>query len=285
MTESTTQGAPTLLAEGFVFAEAPRWHDGELWFSDMHGEAVYSTTPSGETTRRLALPGGKPSGIGFLPDGSALIVSMTERVLLRRAPDGSHSVHARLDTLVDDELNDMVVAPNGTAYVGSYPDPENPSEGLLLKVLPDGSASVAARDMHFPNGTVLSPDGRTLIVAESKGRRLTAFDVDAHGDLGGRRVVAATPDAAPDGIALDAEGAVWAAFPLAREFRRILPGGEVTDRVRVGGRMAVACTLGGPDRRTLFLASAAEWNAVDLGGDVTSVIETLRVAVPGAGTP
>ncbi|UGQ11929.1 SMP-30/gluconolactonase/LRE family protein [Yinghuangia sp. ASG 101] len=283
MTASTTHGAPTTLAEGFVFAEAPRWHAGELWVSDMHGEAVHTVSPSGETTLRLELPGRKPSGIGFLPDGSALIVSMTERALLRLAPDGSCSVHARLEALVADELNDMVVAPDGTAYVGSYP--ADPPAGLLLRVRPDGSASVAARDLRFPNGTVLSADGRTLIVAESKARRFTAFDVDAHGNLGGRRVVATTPDAAPDGMALDAEGAIWAGFPLAREFRRVLPGGEVTDRVRVGGRMAIACTLGGPDRRTLFLTSASEWDAVELGGAPTSVVETLRVEVPGTGTP
>ncbi|XVQ14945.1 SMP-30/gluconolactonase/LRE family protein [Spirillospora sp. CA-255316] len=276
-------GAPEFLAGGFVFAEGPRWRAGELWFSDMHGEAVYTTTLRGETTLRLEMPGEKPSGIGFLPDGSALIVSMAERALLRLAPDGSRSVHARLDGLVEDELNDMVVSADGTAYVGSYPT--GPDAGVLVRVAPDGSASVAAERLDFPNGSAITPDGRTLIVAESKARRFTAFDIDGGDGLVRRRVVAATPDAAPDGIALDAEGAVWAAFPLAHEFRRVLPGGGVTDRVRAGDRMAIACVLGGPDRRTLFLLSASDWNAGNLAGARTSVIETVRVGVPGAGLP
>ncbi|MFC5748321.1 SMP-30/gluconolactonase/LRE family protein [Actinomadura rugatobispora] len=279
----TTLGAPELLAGGFVFAEGPRWRAGELWFSDMHGEAVYSTTSRGETTLRLEMPGEKPSGLGFLPDGSALIVSMAERALLRLAPDGSRSVHARLGELVADELNDMVVAADGTAYVGSYPT--EPDAGVLVRVAPDGSASIAAERLDFPNGSALSPDGRTLIVAESKGRRFTAYDVDGRDGLVRRRVVATTPDAAPDGMALDAEGAIWAAFPLAHEFRRILPGGDVTDRVHVGDRMAIACVLGGDDRRTLFLLSASDWNAGNLAGARTSVIETVRVSVAGAGVP
>jgi sugar lactone lactonase YvrE len=294
---------PEPLADGFVFAEGPRWRDGRLWFSDMQGEAVYTTTLAGETTRVLELPGGKPSGIGFLPDGSALVVSMTDRRLLRLAPDGSSSVHARLDELSRDELNDMVVAADGTAFVGSYPT--EPDAGLLIRVAPDGSASIASAGMDFPNGVVISPDGGTLTIAESKGRRFTAFDLDRDNNLGRRRVVATTPDAAPDGIALDAEGAIWAAFPLAHEFRRILvgggvgsdaggdagggaggdAGGGVTDRIPMGDRMAIACALGGPDRRTLFLLSATDWSAAALAGSRTSSIATVRVRVPGAGLP
>lgn len=276
---------PALLADGFVFAEGPRWHGGKLWFSDMHGEAVHTTTLDGETTRVVELPGRKPSGLGFLPDGTPLVVSMTDRALLRLAADGTFTVHADLAHLVADELNDMVVDETGTAYVGSYNT--EPGTGVIVRVAPDGSAAVAADGLEFPNGTVLTPDGRTLIVAESKGRRFTAFDVDLDGQgrLAHPRVVAETPDAAPDGIALDAEGAIWAAFPLAREFRRILSGGEVTDRVDCGERMAIACALGGDDRRTLFLLSAKDWSAASLRGERTSVVETLRVAVPGAGLP
>ncbi|ONH24187.1 gluconolactonase [Pseudofrankia asymbiotica] len=274
---------PELLADGFVFAEGPRWRDGKLWFSDMHGEAVYATTMTGETTRVLEMPGRKPSGLGFLPDGSLLIVSMADRELLRLSPDGTRSVHARLGHLVDDELNDMVVAANGTAFVGSYS--LEPDAGLLLRVTPGGQVSVAAEKMNFPNGTVISPDGRTLTAAESKARRLTAFDLDADLNLDGRRVVATAPDAAPDGIALDALGGIWAAFPLAHEFRRILPGGEVTDRVPLGDRVAIACALGGPDRRTLFLLSAVDWNSAALGGARTSTVSVVRVRVPGDGLP
>ncbi|MBL7487745.1 SMP-30/gluconolactonase/LRE family protein [Frankia sp. AgB1.9] len=272
---------PALLADGFVFAEGPRWRDGRLWFSDMHGEAVYTVTLAGETSRVLNLPGRKPSGLGFLPDGSALVVSMADRELLRLAPDGSYAVHARLGHLLDDELNDMVVAADGTAFVGSYS--LTPDTGVLLRVTPDGVPSVAAAAMSFPNGAVISADGRTLTVAESKGRRFTAFDLDSDLSLRGRRVVATTPDAAPDGIALDADGGIWAGFPLAHEFRRVLPGGEVTDRIPTGERMAIACALGGPDGRTLFLLSARDWNSAALGGARTSVIETTRVRVPGDG--
>jgi sugar lactone lactonase YvrE len=283
MTVLETDARPALLADGFVFTEGPRWHDGRLWFSDMHGEAVYTSTLAGEVTPVLRTPGKKPSGLGFLPDGSALVVSMAERELLRLAPDGSCSVHARLGDLVDDELNDLVVAADGTAFVGTYS--LEPDTGALLRVTPDGQVSVAAAGMSFPNGTVISPDGRTLTVAESKRRQLTAFDLDAAMILSGRRVVATMPDAAPDGIALDAQGGIWAGFPLAHEFRRILPGDEITDRIHLGERMAIACTLGGPDRRTLFLLSARDWNSAALGGARTSVIETVRVRVPGAGLP
>jgi sugar lactone lactonase YvrE len=275
--------APALLAEGFVFGEGPRWRDGRLWLSDMHGEAVYSTTLEGKTTLELSLPGKKPSGLGFLPGGSVLIVSMAERQLLRLDPDGSTSVHTDLADLVADELNDMVVDTEGTAFVGSYPTERG--TGVLVRVTPDGAAQIVADRLDFPNGTVISADGRTLVVAESIGRQFTAFDIDPAKNLSGRRVVATTEDAAPDGIALDAEGGIWAGYPLAHEFRRVLPGGEVTDRVPMGERMAIACTLGGDDRRTLFLLSAADWSAKALQGKRTGTVQTLRVRVPGAGLP
>ncbi|WP_374122149.1 SMP-30/gluconolactonase/LRE family protein [Frankia sp. AiPa1] len=274
---------PRPLAQGFVFVEGPRWHAGQLWFSDMHGEAVHRATLAGETTRVAVLSGRKPSGLGFLPDGTPLVVSMAERTILRLAADGSFTVHADLSGLVDDELNDMVVDATGTGFVGSYPT--EPDAGVIVRVRPDGSAAVVADGMDFPNGSAISPDGRTLIVAESKGRRLTAFDLDGQGVLSGRRVLADRLGAAPDGIALDAEGAVWAAFPLAHEFRRILPGGEVTDVIDTGERMAIACALGGEDRRTLFLCAALDWNSSTLGGRRTSVVLTRQVPVAGAGRP
>jgi sugar lactone lactonase YvrE len=272
-----------LLADGFVFGEGPRWHDDLLWFSDMHGEAVYTLTLSGDVTRRLELPGKKPSGLGFLPDGSTLIVSMTDRAVLRLDRDGAVRVHAAFDHLVQDEINDMVVASDGTAFIGTYSTA--PDSGVLVRISPEGKAEIAADGLDFPNGTVITADGRTLIVAESKARRFTAYDLGADGTLSGRRVVATTPDTAPDGIALDAEGGIWAGFPLGHEFRRVLPGGEVTDRVPMGEDMAIACALGGDDRRTLFLLSARSWDAKALGGARTSTVTTVRVSVPGVGTP
>jgi sugar lactone lactonase YvrE len=177
----------------------------------------------------------------------------------------------------------MVVDSAGVAFVGSYP--KERGTGVLVRVLPDGAAQVVAEGLDFPNGAVISADGQTLIVAESIGRRFTAFDLDAAKSLHGRRVFAATPDCAADGIALDAEGAIWAAFPLAHEFRRVLPGGEVTDIIQLGERMAIACALGGEGRRTLFLLSAADWSAKVLEGTRTSSVETIAVRVPGAGLP
>jgi len=274
---------PTLLADGFVFGEGPRWRDGRLWLSDMHGEAVYSTTTSGTTTLELSLPGKKPSGLGFLPGGSLLIVCMAERQLLRLDTDGTTSVHADLADLVADELNDMVVDAAGTAFVGSYPSVRG--TGVLVRVTADGTAQIVADGLDFPNGTVISADGRTLIVAESIGRQFTAFDIDSAKNLSGRRVVATTGDAAPDGIALDAEGGLWAGYPLAHEFRRVLPGGEVTDRIPMGEKMAIACALGGDDRRTLFLLSSVDWSAKALQGKRTGTVETVRVRVPGVGLP
>jgi sugar lactone lactonase YvrE len=277
------EGKPVVLASGFVFGEGPRWRDGLLWFSDMHGEAVYTTTGAGDVQRRLQLPGKKPSGLGFLPDGSLLVVSMTDRAVLRLDPGGSIEVHAALDHLVQDEINDMVVAPDGTAFVGTYSTV--PDGGVLVRISPDGKADIAADGLDFPNGTVITADGRTLVVAESKARRFTAYDLADDRTLSGRRVVATTPDAAPDGIALDAEGGIWAGFPLGKEFRRVLPGGEVTDRVSMGEDMAIACALGGDDRRTLFLLSARSWDAASLGDARTSTVKRVRVSVPGAGTP
>jgi sugar lactone lactonase YvrE len=277
------EGEPELLADGFAFGEGPRWRDGMLWFSDMHGEAVYTVTLSGQVERRLHLPGKKPSGLGFLPDGSALVVSMTDRAVLRLDREGSVELYAALDSLVQDEINDMVVAPDGTAFVGTYST--TPDGGVLVRVSPDGKAEIAADRLDFPNGMVVSPDGRTLTVAESKARRFTAYDLADDGTLSGRRVVATTPDAAPDGIALDAEGGLWAGFPLGHEFCRVLPGGEVTDRISMGDDMAIACALGGDDRRTLFLLSSRSWDAKALGGARTSTVKTVRVSVPGAGTP
>lgn len=280
---SVVETEPVVLADGFVFGEGPRWHDGVLWFSDMHGEAVYTTPLTGDVVRRVELPGKKPSGLGFLPDGSTLIVSMTDRAVLRLARDGSVRVHAAFDGLVQDEINDMVVAPDGTAFVGTYSTA--PDAGVLVRISPQGKAEIAADGLDFPNGTVISEDGRTLIVAESKSRRFTAYDLADDGTLSGRRVVATTPDTAPDGIALDAAGGIWAGFPLGHEFRRILPGGEVTDTISMGEDMAIACALGGDDRRTLFMLSARSWDAKALAGARTSTVKTVRVSVPGAGTP
>ena len=217
------------LAEGFAFLEGPRWRDGKLWVSDMHDDRVLAVDLAGRRETVVEVPG-QPSGLGWLPDGRLLIVSMTDRRLLRLDAAGL-SVVADLSGVATFHCNDMVVDAHGRAYVGNFGyDFEAgmpPRAATLALVLPDGTVHVAADDLAFPNGTVLTPDGRTLIVAESFAARLTAFDVAADGTLSRRRIWAALEGAVPDGICLDAEGAIWVASPLSKEVLRVREGGEV----------------------------------------------------------
>jgi sugar lactone lactonase YvrE len=280
---SITEQTPELLTNDLVFGEGPRWRGDLLWFSDMHGEAVWTVDLSGNRTKVVELPGRRPSGLGFLPDGDLLIVSMLEAEILRW--DGKDlSIHADLRSFFAEGCNDMVVDRNGRAYVGSFPSVATPA-GLIVAVEPDATARVAADEMVIPNGSIITPGGTTLIVAESLGRRLTAFDIRPNGELSNRRVHAECPGRGPDGICMDEEGAVWAAMPLAREFQRIMPGGEVVDSVAIDGRMAIACALGGADRETLFLLTAMDHDPIALAGTRQAQIHTIRVAVPGAGIP
>ena len=274
---------PELLTSGLVFGEGPRWRDDRLWFSDMHGEAVWTVDLSGNRQLVVELPGRRPSGLGFLPNGDLLIVSMLEREVLRLNESGI-TLHADLSHLVPDALNDMVVGSDGRAYVGSFP-PASAPVGTLIMVDSDGTPHVAAEEMIIPNGSAITPDGRTLIVAESLGRRLTSFTIQPDGSLVDRRVYADCAGRGPDGICMDAEGAIWTAMTLAREFQRILPGGEVTDAISIDGRMAIACALGGPDRRTLFLLTAREHAAEALAGTHHGRIDVVQVPVAGVGIP
>lgn len=274
---------PEQLAKGFCFGEGPRWFEGLLWFSDLLGEAVHTSTLSGALTT-LPLPGHSPSGLGFRPDGSLLIASAEDRKVLRY--DGETIVEiADLSDLVPANLGDMVVDHRGRAYIGSQAF----TGGVILRLDPvdDGPAdvTVVAEDLDFPNGMVITPDHRTLIVAESIGRRLTAFTIDDDGALHDRRVFADGLDGPPDGIALDAEGGVWTSMTLAHQFERIVAGGAVTDRIDVGDRVAVACALGGPDRRVLFLLSSTDAYPQRLAGTRLSRLDAVPVAAPGAGLP
>lgn len=270
-----------MLAEGFVFPEGPRWHDDRLWLSDMHGETVHRISLDGAVEDVLTLPGDKPSGLGFLPSGELLVVAMRARQIRRY--DGTSTVlHADLSDLAANELNDMLVDREGRAWVGTLHAERE--AGVLIRVEPDGTAEIVATDLDVPNGTVLTDDGR-LIVTESKGRRYTCFDIAPNGSLSSRRVLLEHPEAAGDGLALDAEGGLWSALPLARAFVRLVPGVGITDRIDMGDQMAVACALGGPDRRTLFLLSAPHWDAAELEGRREGRVEMLVVDVPGAGLP
>jgi sugar lactone lactonase YvrE len=274
---------PRLLVDGLVFGEGPRWRDGTLWFSDMHGEAVHTTDLEGNLATAVTLPGREPSGLGFLPDGSLLIVSMREPEILRW--DGNAvTVHADLRQLVSDRCNDMVVDERGNAYVGTYPSASD-FMGVVVHVTPDGTARIAADHVRFPNGSVIAEDGRALLVAESMGRRVTRFAIADDGSLGDRSVYAPCKPHTPDGICLDVDGAFWAGFPLSHEFQRIAPGGEVLDRIPMGERLAIACTLGGPHLRTLFLLTSMQLPGDDIRGTHDATIHVVDVDVPGTGSP
>ena len=257
-----------VLCDGIYFGEGPRWHDGRLWFSDFHAHAVKSVSLSGDLRTEFEIED-RPSGLGWMPDGTMLVVSMTKRRVLRRALDGTMSVHADLSHIADFHCNDMVVDAFGRAYVGNFGfdlDADMVSRGVesvlaehptarLACISPDGSTRVAAEDMHFPNGPVITPDGKTLIVGETLAGVLTAFDIAADGGLSGRRIWAATFPRVPDGICLDAEGAIWIANPIGPECVRIAEGGEVLDVIETG-QNCYACMLGGGDGRTLFMLTA-----------------------------
>ena len=264
----------TPLATDFCFGEGPRWFEGLLWFSDMLGEAVHTVTVGGAMTT-LPLPGHAPSGLGFRPDGTLLIVSTEDRKLLAYDGETVDTV-ADLSALAPADLGDMVVDQRGRAYIGS----QAREGGVILRVDPDATVSVAATDLDFPNGMVITPD-HTLIVAESVGRRLTAYTIGADGELSDRRVFADGLDGPPDGICLDADGGVWTAMTLAHQFERILDGGEVTHRIDIGDRVAIACVLGGVAGRTLFMVSSSDAYPKRLVGTRLSRVDTVIVDTPG----
>lgn len=269
----------TPLANGFCFGEGPRWFEGLLWFSDMLGEAVHTVDLRGSMTT-LPLPGRAPSGLGFLPDGSLLIASTEDRQVLRY--DGETvTTLADLSGDVPANLGDMVIDDAGRAYLGS----QAREDGVIVRVDPDDTVTVVADGLDFPNGMVITEDKPTLIVAESVARRLTAFTIGPDGSLSDRRIFAEGLDGPPDGIALDAEGGVWTSMTLAHQFQRIVGGGAVTDRIDMGDRTAIACMLGGPERRTLFLLSSTDAYPQRLIGTKLSRLDAVTVDIPGAGLP
>jgi sugar lactone lactonase YvrE len=269
----------TPLAKGFCFGEGPRWFEGLLWFSDMLGEAVHTVNLHGDMTT-LPLPGRAPSGLGFRPDGSLLIASTEDRKVLRYDGEVVTTV-ADLENVAPANLGDMVIDDAGRVYVGSQAF----EGGVIVRVDADDTVTVVARDLDFPNGMVITPDRTTLIVAESIGRRLSAYTIGSDGSLSDRRIFADGLDGPPDGITLDAQGGVWASMTLANQFQRIVEGGAVTDRIDMGDRTAIACTLGGPERRTLFLLSSTDAYPQRLVGTKLSRLDAVTVDVPGAGLP
>ncbi len=275
------------LAEGFFFLEGPRWHQGKLWFSDMWGYKVYTLTAGGERQVVCEVPQ-RPSGIGFLPDGTPLIVSMADRKLMK-LKNGALSVHADLSKFAGGDVNDTVTDALGRTYVGNFGydlfSGAEPAPADLVLVEADGATRVVASDLSFPNGAVIKDHGKTLVISESWANRLSAFDIAADGSLTNRRIYANVGDRVPDGICLDAAGAIWVSCFNSGEFLRLLDGGEITDIVTCGDKRAVACQLGGDDGKTLFCLTY-DGQIEDLHKQkAAGAVETVRVAVGGGGSP
>ena len=275
------------LMTGIAFGESPRWHEGRLWFSDWGTQEIVAVDLEGESEVIVCVPS-FPFCIDWLPDGRLLIVSASDGLLLHRDPDGSLVTHADLGGLSDHPWNDIVVDGRGYAYVGNIGFDFSEGEfapGILALVAPDGSARQVAGGLAFPNGIVVTPDNSTLILAESYGNRLTAFDIGVDGGLSDRRVWADLDDGVPDGICLDAEGAVWYGDVPNRRCVRVREGGEVLQTIELD-RGCFACMLGGVDRRTLFMV-AQEWTGMEstTDGERTGRILTAPAPASGAGWP
>lgn len=277
----------SLLHTGIDFGEGPRWHDGRLWFSDFYRHGVFTVDADGNETRVVTVDQ-QPSGLGWLPDGTLLIVSMLDQRVLALGADGELREHADLSDIAADKCNDMVVAENGIAYVGNFgfamDDGAAFDVAKLAGVRPDGTVFVAAEDLMFPNGSVITPDGSTLIVGESFGGRYTAWDIGADGTLSNRRVWAKLDGHTPDGCCLDDEGAIWMSDVVNHRFCRVHEGGEISETIEVDGH-AVACMLGGDDGRTLFLFVSPGTTPDAVAGRGESVILTARVEARAAGRP
>ncbi|MBT4161221.1 MAG: hypothetical protein HOC70_17745 [Gammaproteobacteria bacterium] len=276
-----------VLVDGLCFGEGPRWHDGKLWFSDMHANTVYTVDARGQLEAVVRLENDQPSGLGWLPDGRLLIVSMTEQKLLA-FDAGNLSQFADLSQLASFYCNDMVTDARGRSYVGNFGYDLHGGGKIgkaeIILVDTDGSCRIVADDMAFPNGTVITPDGHTLIVGESMGARLTAFDIEHDGSLSNRRIWAEMEGAIPDGICLDEAGGIWLASPISNEALRILEGGQVTDRIKVE-HQAYACMLGGPDGKTLHILTSKSSDPEECVQQKSAAIEIIEVEHAGAGLP
>ncbi|HWF14570.1 MAG TPA: SMP-30/gluconolactonase/LRE family protein [Acidimicrobiales bacterium] len=292
MTTETLTAEPFL--SGLFFGECPRWHEGRLWYSDFFDHAIFSVSPDGE--RRLEVSfDGEPAGLGWLPDGRLLFNSRLDRAVMRREHDCTIVRHGSLEPWATWHANDLVVASNGQAYAGNfgfdldglYDDRVQASDiapASLVRVDPNGSSSEAAAGLAFPNGTVITDDGATLIIAESMGGRLSAFARAVDGTLTDRREWALLPGIAPDGICLCADGTVWVANAGGHECVRVAEGGEVLERVATSMN-CYACMLGDDDRCTLYLVTAVDSHDAKARATRSGAIERVRTAVPGAGLP
>jgi sugar lactone lactonase YvrE len=292
------------LLEGGSFFEGPRWRDGRWWVSDFYRGTVSTVTTDGTEEIVLEVPE-QPSGLGWMPDGSLLVVSRKDFRVLRHTPGGEVTEHADLSGMASGHLNDMVVDAAGRAYVGNFGFDlmagADPSSTDLIRIDPDGTVTVAASGLWFPNGTVITDDGRTLIVGETVAARYTQFSIAEDGSLTDRTLwgqmepepsfdsfeqTLAELKFAPDGCALDAEGCIWSADAVGGRVARLAPGGEVLDVVHGPEGLGVfACMLGGEDGRTLLICAAPDFLEHLRMDKREAVLLTTTVDVPHAGLP
>ncbi|MGE8632424.1 MAG: SMP-30/gluconolactonase/LRE family protein [Achromobacter piechaudii] len=291
------------LASGYTYLEGLRWHEDRLWASDFYTGQVIAVDLAGKIETICHVPE-QPSGLGWLPDGRLLISSMKDRKVLRRERDGTLAVHADLSALTGGHINDMVVDAEGRAYVGNFGFDLMAGAPVatttLVKVDTDGVAQVVADGLCFPNGSFITADGKTMIVNETFGNRISEFDILANGALGPRRDWAnfgALPDSddlsvliaasaiGPDGGALDAEGAVWVADAIGKRIVRVARGGQILEQIDTGELGIFAAALGGPDGRTLFMAAAPDFIEANRRANPEGRILMTRVDVPHAGRP
>jgi sugar lactone lactonase YvrE len=275
-----------ILMTDLAFGESPRWHDGRLWFSNWTAQQIIAVDPQGKNEVIVRLPFSSfPFSIDWLPDGRMLIVSSSDRPLLRQELDGTLVDHADLKR----GFNEIVVDSRGNAYInGAGFNPlagEKFAPGIVTLVTPDGTSRHVAQGIAFPNGVAITPDNSTLIVADSYGKKLTAFDIADDGGLSKQRVWAELGEGAPDGICMDAEGAVWYADVPNKRCVRVREGGEVLQMVELD-RGCFACMLGGEDGKTLFIL-AAEWHGMEnmVGAPRTGQLVTCKAPAPHAGRP
>jgi len=290
------------LVTGMAYTECPRWHGGRLWFSDFYTHTIRSVREDGTDLRTEVEVPHQPSGLGWLPDGRLLFVSMKDRKVMRREDDGTLVVHADVTDHVTGHPNDMVVDDQGRCWLGNFGfdlmgggDIET---AALLRIDPDGTVTTVAEDLWFPNGSVITPEG-VLLVDETFGNRVTAFDIAEDGSLTNRRAFAefgplpttrsvaeAVGQAvvAPDGCGLDAEGALWIADAVNGRVVRVVEGGEIVDEIHPGSGV-FACLLGGSDGRTLFMSCAPDFDEHARSAAREAEIRTVTVDVPHAGRP
>jgi sugar lactone lactonase YvrE len=276
--------------QGLKFTESPRWHGGKLWFLDIHDKRIKTADLDGKVETAVDL-GFLPNAFGHRPDGSLLVGDAMQRLIHRWDGKALQPV-ADLSSVTTFCLSDGIVDAQGRLYVGdigyNFFDPANkPVDTCVIVCVDiDGSTRVVAKDLSFPNGIVVTPDGKTLIVAETMGHRLTAYDLQPDGSLANRRVYAQLPeDVSPDGIALDAEGAVWLANPEGKYgVLRVREGGEIVERVELDTE-GYAVMLGGPGRRQLFICGSDSHDPAEIARAPSATLRVVEVEVPGAGTP